>query len=84
MPVVFELMQNYPNLFNSETVIRYTVQAASYISLKVYDVPGREVTSLVNEFKSAGEYKETLNPASLPSGTYINKLSADKFVFVKK
>jgi hypothetical protein len=79
-PDKFELEQNYPNPFNPTTVIRYKVQAASYVTLKVYDVLGREVATLVNEFKTPGSYNSQFSSASsrlnsqLPSGVYFYQL----------
>lgn len=64
----FQLFQNYPNPFNPSTVIRYKVQTASHVTLKVFDILGREIATLVNEFKPIGDYVETFHATSLPSG----------------
>jgi beta-xylosidase len=64
IPSKFSLEQNYPNPFNPVTTIRYTLQAASNVSLKIYDILGREVATLVNEYKQPGNYKVVFNPAS--------------------
>jgi len=82
IPTEFKLSQNYPNPFNPETTISYKVQAASNVSLKVYDVLGREVATLVNEYKQAGNYKITFSVRHLersreiPSGVYFYRLQA--------
>ncbi|MBS1513896.1 MAG: T9SS type A sorting domain-containing protein [Bacteroidetes bacterium] len=83
-PFSFELSQNYPNPFNPYTVINYQLSAAGFVSLKVIDISGREVSSLVNEVKNAGYYSVTFDAKSLSSGTYFYKLSTDKFSDVKK
>lgn len=76
MPVEFSLAQNYPNPFNPETVISYKLQAASHVTLKVYDMLGREVATLVNEFKQPGEYNSQFSIFNLPSGIYFYTLQA--------
>jgi photosystem II stability/assembly factor-like uncharacterized protein len=84
MPTGYELMQNYPNPFNPETTISYRLQAASHVSIKVYDVLGREVVTLVDEYKQPGSYVKTLHATSLPSGIYFYRLQAGSFVSTKK
>ena len=89
IPLEFSLEQNYPNPFNPETTISYKLQAASNVSLKVYDVLGNEVTTLVDEFKQPGNYKVIFNVktpymASLPSGIYFYTLRAGSFSSTKK
>lgn len=75
-PNEFALMQNYPNPFNPETEIRFTIQDAGFTSLKVYDVIGREVTTLVDKNMSPGEYSVTWNAANKPSGMYFYQLKS--------
>ena len=86
IPAEFELLQNYPNPFNPETTISYKVQAASQVSLKVFDVLGREVATLVDEYKQAGTYNCQLRieNGELPSGVYLYRLTAGSFVQTKK
>ena len=89
LPANFSLHQNYPNPFNPETTISYTLQEASNVSLKVYDVLGREVAMLVNEFLPSGTYKATFNVetrhgASLQSGVYFYRLQAGSLAETKK
>jgi hypothetical protein len=68
LPVKFGLEQNYPNPFNPETVINYKIQATSYVTLKVYDLLGREVATLVDEYKQPGEYNAQFAALNLPAG----------------
>ena len=82
------LEQNYPNPFNPSTRIQYQVSRDSHVSLKIYDVLGNEVATLVNEFKSAGKYQIEFYPVSsnqnLASGIYYYQLKAGSFVETKK
>ena len=84
LPENYVLYQNYPNPFNPVTVIKYSVPKASHISLVIYDLLGREVTSLVNEYKQAGTYETGWYASSYSSGIYIYRLSADGFTASKK
>ncbi|MDP3683052.1 MAG: T9SS type A sorting domain-containing protein, partial [Ignavibacteria bacterium] len=69
--------QNYPNPFNPETVISYQLPVNSKVSLKVFDILGKEVAILVNEEKPAGKYQVNFNGSILASGVYFYKLSAN-------
>lgn len=89
IPLSFELMQNYPNPFNPSTMIRYTIgtsqlSAVNHVTLKVYDILGREVAALVNEKQSAGSYSVAFDASRLASGVYLYRLVAGSFVSVKK
>ncbi len=66
--------QNYPNPFNPETKIKYTVPNQSFISIKVYDGLGKEVTALVNETKAPGTYEVNWDASNFPSGVYFYSL----------
>lgn len=87
-PSVFQLGQNYPNPFNPSTRIQYQVSSNSQVSLKVYDVLGNEVATLVNEEKPAGsyevEFKSSVGSLQLASGIYFYKLQAGTFAETKK
>ncbi len=80
----FSLNQNYPNPFNPSTQISYAVGRPSYVTLKIYDVLGNIVATLVNEMKPAGNYSINFNASSLSSGVYFYTLSAGNFVETKK
>lgn len=80
----FELLQNYPNPFNPVTTISYSVPQKSFVELKIYDVLGREVTTLVKKEQGAGEYKVQLNGSSLPSGVYIYTIASGQYRDSKK
>ncbi|MDP3582860.1 MAG: T9SS type A sorting domain-containing protein, partial [Ignavibacteria bacterium] len=84
IPTTISLSQNYPNPFNPETTISYNIQTASQVSLKVFDVLGREIATLVNQFQQPGSYVKTLRATSLPSGIYFYRLQAGSFTSTKK
>jgi Secretion system C-terminal sorting domain/Concanavalin A-like lectin/glucanases superfamily len=84
VPSSFELTQNYPNPFNPSTVIRYAIGSKQFTTLRVYDVIGNEVATLVNEEKPAGYYEVNFDAGYLPSGIYFYKLQAGNFIQTKK
>lgn len=84
IPKTYELFQNYPNPFNPVTVIRYSVPQKSFITLKVYDIIGKEIATLVNEEKSAGNYEMKFNGSNLSAGIYLYRIQAGNFVSSKK
>ncbi|MFC2102868.1 ethylbenzene dehydrogenase-related protein [Bacteroidota bacterium] len=84
LPQRYALDQNYPNPFNPATTITYAVPQNSLVSLRVFDVLGKEVKTLVNEIKGAGTYTASFNAANVPSGIYFYKLEAGNFVTTKK
>lgn len=83
-PTEFSLDQNYPNPFNPSTKISYSIKEEGLVTLKVYNVLGKEVATLVNENKPAGIYEAEFNASQLPSGLYIYKIQAGGFTDVKK
>jgi hypothetical protein len=84
IPSAYRLDQNYPNPFNPITIISYGLPKSSNVKLTIYDILGREVTVLVNEFKSIGNYSVEFDASELASGTYIYKIEAGEFVSSKK
>jgi len=86
IPTVCDLKQNYPNPFNPATVISYRISAFSHVRLKVYDVLGREVATLVDEFQQPGLYSSSFSAleSSLSSGVYLYRLSAGHFSSTRK
>ena len=80
----FNLMQNYPNPFNPSAKIKYQVPQVCFVTLKVYDILGNEVDTLINEEKSIGEYEVEFKGANLPSGIYYYQLKAGNFISTKK
>ncbi len=83
-PSKFELMQNYPNPFNPATTIKYQIPSYSMVTIKIYNVLGQEVETLVNEMKNPGNYQIQFNAINLASGSYIYRLQAGSLVQVKK
>jgi Secretion system C-terminal sorting domain len=83
-PLSFKLNQNYPNPFNPTTKISYSVDQAGLVTLKIYNVLGQEVKTLVNNYQNSGSYKVNFNATSLPSGVYLYRLTSGNLVQVKK
>ena len=84
VPSSYSLSQNYPNPFNPSTVIRYRLSVVGNVSLKVYDVQGREIQTLVNERLQPGTYETTFDGSSLSSGVYFYKLVSEGFTETKR
>ncbi len=94
LPTEFRLYQNYPNPFNPTTTIEYSIPTSSplakgrteegFVTLKIYDVLGREVATLVNKKQSPGIYEVTFDASNLPSGVYIYKIQAGSFTQSRK
>jgi hypothetical protein len=84
LPEYFTLYQNYPNPFNPITTISWQMPEAGLVNLKIYDVLGREVTTLVNEEVSAGKHESVFNANRFSSGVYFYQLKAGEFMSVKK
>jgi hypothetical protein len=84
VPEHYGLSHNYPNPFNPSTSIEFSLKKSGPVTLKVYDVVGREVATLVNDTHAAGTYRVTFDASKLPSGTYIYSISSGGFTDVKK
>jgi hypothetical protein len=84
LPMIFALNQNYPNPFNPSTIISFQIPAANHVSLKVYDMLGREVTTLVDEMQTAGSHSVAFNASRYASGVYFYRLQAGSYTAAKK
>ena len=84
LPESFALFQNYPNPFNPETHIRFNVAEPCRVVLKVYNLLGHEMATLVNEAYQVGTYNVTFNADGLPSGIYLYKIQMGNFKAMKK
>jgi len=84
LPTTFRLEQNYPNPFNPVTTIKFSIPKDSYVELKLYDILGKEVATLVSDPYRAGEYRVDFNASNLPSGTYFYRITAGNFMETKK
>jgi len=84
LPAAFAVSQNYPNPFNPETKLKYQLPMSGKVTLKVFDILGREVVTLVDEVKEAGVYEVSFNGTALASGAYFYKFQSGNFVISKK
>ena len=84
LPTEFNLSQNYPNPFNPSTTINFSVPKSEFVTLKLYDVLGNEIETLVNDQKPAGNYEVAFNASNLPSGVYYYQLKAGNSIETKK
>jgi hypothetical protein len=84
LPLVFSLAQNFPNPFNPVTTIKYALPKDVKVVIKIYDILGREVRTLVNEFRKAGYYDVKFDMSSYASGVYFYRIEAGEFVVSKK
>jgi hypothetical protein len=84
IPKSYELSQNYPNPFNPVTKINYALPKQGFVTLKIYDITGREIQSLVNEVKQAGYYTVDFNGSNLASGVYFYRIQSGDFVMTKR
>jgi len=84
VPVVYSLSQNYPNPFNPATIINYQVAKPGNVTLKIFDILGREVATLINGQKPAGSYSVSFNGSSLSSGIYFYQIKAGSYTAIKK
>jgi len=84
IPARFELRQNYPNPFNPKTIISYDLEVKNFVTLKVFNIVGAEVATLVNENQNAGTYSVEFSSGNLPSGVYFYSLITENFSDTKK
>jgi archaellum component FlaF (FlaF/FlaG flagellin family) len=84
IPTTYNLMQNYPNPFNPTTIIEYTIPKDEFVKLTVYDINGKIIKELVNDYKSVGKYSVGFNASGYSSGTYYYKLEAGEYKNMKK
>lgn len=84
IPTIFELAQNYPNPFNPVTIIRYQLPTSSKVTLKIYDVLGNKVITMLNEEKEAGTYEFIFDASNYSSGVYFYRIQAGSFATTKK
>ena len=84
VPAKYDLSQNYPNPFNPSTKISYDIPVDGNVSLKLYDIMGREMKTLVNEVQTSGYYTIDFNASSFSSGVYYYTISSGSFVSTKK
>jgi len=84
IPANYELSQNYPNPFNPSTKINFSIPKDQRVSLKIYDVLGKETATIVNDYKTAGFYTVEFNASNLTSGIYFYVLRGDNFTQTKK
>ncbi len=84
IPTVYALGQNYPNPFNPSTVIKFSIPNSGLVSLKVFNILGQEVATLVNEMKSVGVYEVSFDASSLTTGMYIYRIQSGEFTSTKK
>jgi len=83
-PEEYKLFQNYPNPFNPSTNIEYSLPQSGLVQLTIYNVLGKKISTLVNQFESGGNHMVSFNAANLPSGIYFYKLQVNNFLAVKK
>ena len=84
LPENYVLEQNYPNPFNPSTVIKFQLPESGFVTLKIYDMLGREIKTLVNEYKTSGSYSVRFNATGLASGVYLYELQVNNYYAVKK
>ena len=84
VPDNFILYQNYPNPFNPSTTISYQLSAVSNVTLKVYNILGQELETLINKVQRAGIYTINFNARNLSSGVYLYQLKAGRYISAKK
>jgi len=84
IPAAYTLYQNYPNPFNPSTTIKYFIPKTQHVTIKVYDILGREIAVLVNERQQAGEHSLIFNGQNLSSGIYFYRMKTGDFSAIRK
>jgi hypothetical protein len=84
IPSTYSLSQNYPNPFNPTTTIKFDLPVDGLITLEIYDILGRKISTLINEHRQAGSYEQVFDASSISSGVYLYKLQAGTFTSSKK
>jgi len=84
LPKVYELNQNYPNPFNPITNIKFAIPENDFVTIKVYDILGKEIATLVNEKLTAGYYQFSFDASGMSSGVYFYRMTTSKFTQVKR
>jgi hypothetical protein len=84
LPLVYALYQNYPNPFNPSTTVRYDLPLATFVTLTIFDVLGRQISTIVEEQKPAGAYQVNVYVPNLPSGVYFYRFQTRDYVNTKK
>jgi hypothetical protein len=84
IPTVYDLVQNFPNPFNPSTSIRFSIPEAGVVTLKIFNLLGEEVATLINEYKNVGNYDVKFDASKLTSGVYVYRINAGNFTTSKK
>jgi hypothetical protein len=84
VPNNYILEQNYPNPFNPSTKINFAIPKSGLVTIKIYDILGKEISTLINEYLSAGNYSVNFNGGNIPSGVYFYRLEANRYITTKK
>lgn len=83
-PKIYDLQQNYPNPFNPSTTISFALPSKSFVTMKIFDIMGRQVATIISEEMSAGNYSRQWNAANISTGVYFYRLHAGSFTETKK
>lgn len=84
IPDEYSINQNFPNPFNPLTIIKFGIPEDNFVSIKIYDITGKEIAELLNDFKKAGRYEVKFNASAFASGVYYYKITAGSYVMIRK
>ncbi|MCW8848874.1 MAG: T9SS type A sorting domain-containing protein, partial [Melioribacteraceae bacterium] len=84
IPIEYTLNQNYPNPFNPSTIISYQIPSCGHVSLKIYDILGNEIETLISKKQSAGKYEIVFDAKNISSGVYFYRLKTENYTITKK